>query len=339
MLRTLRKKEINSVRRKAIARVGRQYVSQCAIDNIPPWPVQYQKIAALLCTHVINNNSARSLDTILSSLRKYILLKDQKWLTERDDYRLKRLIKTLHYNDPSTKKVRLAATMEVIYEVSKTLDLNKIEEQYFHLTMLLAHNGLFRGGELFRKEGLKVKDLIWDQENNEVGFILRRDKTNRKGESTIITIRDYNGDSAYKALLKWFNNHKLWKQPERYVLPFIKRAYKGKVTLDFNRKASQSRWNKDIKLYFSRAGLPGELYSGHSFRAGGATDLFSANVPYPQIKKMGRWVSDAALIYFKAADRISVAVALGFEHHSYRLQKKQVSIRGTGEQHIISTKR
>ena len=38
-------------------------------------------------------------------------------------------------------------------------------------------------------------------------------------------------------------------------------------------------------------------YSGHSCRAGGATDLFAAGVQYYVVKKYGRWTLDTALIY------------------------------------------
>ncbi len=45
-----------------------------------------------------------------------------------------------------------------------------------------------------------------------------------------------------------------------------------------------------------------DVYSGHSFRAGGATDLFSSGyMSHAEIMDMGRWKSlAAALIYFRA---------------------------------------
>ena len=52
-----------------------------------------------------------------------------------------------------------------------------------------------------------------------------------------------------------------------------------------------------IKLVAQRLGLPVDDYSGHSLRAGGAADLFIARVPYFIIKKMGRWSSNAAMVY------------------------------------------
>lgn len=60
-------------------------------------------------------------------------------------------------------------------------------------------------------------------------------------------------------------------------------------------------------------GLDREFYSGHSLRAGGATDLFVAKVPYPIIKKAGRWKSDAASIYHRDEDDVAQVVTKGFE--------------------------
>ena len=54
-----------------------------------------------------------------------------------------------------------------------------------------------------------------------------------------------------------------------------------------------------IKFSVERIGLSGGNFAGHSLRAGGATDLFAAGVPYPVIKKFGRWKSDAALLYYR----------------------------------------
>ena len=53
-------------------------------------------------------------------------------------------------------------------------------------------------------------------------------------------------------------------------------------------------------------------YSGHSLRAGGATDLFVARVPYYIIKKMGRWKSDAAMLYYRDDEDIRDAVTEAF---------------------------
>jgi integrase len=76
-----------------------------------------------------------------------------------------------------------------------------------------------------------------------------------------------------------------------------------------------------IKLAVSRLGLDHALYSCHSLRAGGATDLFAARVPYPMIKRMGRWKSDVCLIYYRDMHDVHRAVFSGFRSLAVRLQR------------------
>ena len=61
-------------------------------------------------------------------------------------------------------------------------------------------------------------------------------------------------------------------------------------------------------------GLGAKWYSGHSLRSGGATDLFVQRVPYFLIKKMGRWKSEAAMIYYRCDDDVRQAVAVAFDN-------------------------
>ena len=67
-----------------------------------------------------------------------------------------------------------------------------------------------------------------------------------------------------------------------------------------------------IKRAVAMLGLAKEDYSGHSLRAGGATDLFVARTPYYVIKKMGRWLTDSAMIYYRHEEDVAVAVHRAF---------------------------
>ena len=55
-------------------------------------------------------------------------------------------------------------------------------------------------------------------------------------------------------------------------------------------------------------GMDPVFYSTHSLRAGGATDLFVARVPYFAIKKMGRWKSDSAMLHYRCKEDVCNAV-------------------------------
>jgi hypothetical protein len=53
-------------------------------------------------------------------------------------------------------------------------------------------------------------------------------------------------------------------------------------------------------------------FSGHSLRAGGATGLLVPRVPYHIIKKRGRWMSDAAMVYYRSEEDVIREVSRGF---------------------------
>jgi len=75
---------------------------------------------------------------------------------------------------------------------------------------------------------------------------------------------------------------------------------------------STSQLRSRIKGAINAIGRDPTRFGGHSLRAGGATDLIRARVPYPSIKKFGRWKSDTALIYYRDEDKISNEATKGF---------------------------
>ena len=92
-----------------------------------------------------------------------------------------------------------------------------------------------------------------------------------------------------------FTTSNFWASPDSIL-------FGSSIHLDST--ISHSSFRKHLKYYCSLAGLDSSLYSGHSLRAGGTTDLFNAGVPYQFIKLFGRWRSDTALIYYR--DRVEM---------------------------------
>ena len=90
------------------------------------------------------------------------------------------------------------------------------------------------------------------------------------------------------------------------------------------KKTASTNWlRKKIKKAVESIGLTGKDYSGHSLRAGGATDLFNMKVPFYVVKKMGRWKSNVALIYFRDVDNIGKVVGKAFSKMSMKVQKRK----------------
>ena len=206
--------------------------------------------------------------------------------------------------------------MDLIIRIIDKLNLNNDRDLLIALLMLLCHNGLLRSGELF--SGIQVKHIVWDLTDNCFTLQLNRSKRNRSGGPEMIMVPDYAGISAYKILRVWFDRHDLWNQPDSFIIPRIgsrrnKSKHIGRVKLDFTVNGSIYTWRTWIAKACVSIGLDPSKYSGHSFRAGGATDLFTARVPFDIIKKMGRWKSDSSCRrYYRDDLDIADAVSKAF---------------------------
>lgn len=261
-----------------------------------------------------NNGSTRSLSNVLSALRCYARAAGLPWLSEQDVYRLQRLQAQLEFADLTPSRTKRAATLGVIMQVLSGLDYSLLSNRWFSLCCLLAHNGLLRSDELF--SGIRVEDVEWDFGRKSFILHLPRTKTHRKGDPVQVRFQDYEGVSAYKLLLRWFEEHDLWHQPSAFLIPDLCMRSGRPARANFNLHGKRAGWNSMIQRLFTGAGFPARAYSGHSFRAGGATDLFALGVPYPVVKKAGRWKSDAALRYYRddygVAETVAAAFASGF---------------------------
>lgn len=71
---------------------------------------------------------------------------------------------------------------------------------------------------------------------------------------------------------------------------------------------SRSRLSSFLQTTLQAAGIPGK-FSGHSFRIGAATTAAQRGVPDHLIKTMGRWSSDAYLLYVRTPVDTILSVA------------------------------
>ena len=97
------------------------------------------------------------------------------------------------------------------------------------------------------------------------------------------------------SMKRLFDSRNLWSKPNCLIFPSF---------INANTSISKPWFRLRLKSLCSKAGLNSRLYSGHSLRSGGATDLFNAGVDFHFIKLLGRWKSDTALIYYR--DRVGM---------------------------------
>lgn len=111
------------------------------------------------------------------------------------------------------------------------------------------------------------------------------------------------------------DQRKIWESPDALIFPTMRKRRSHSPCL------SHAWLRSRIKRAVSHLGLDSSLYSCHSLRAGGATDLFAARVPYHFIKRMGRWRSDVCLSYYRDQHDVSKAIFSGFRRLAVRLQR------------------
>lgn len=295
---------------RRVAATGARFDTWCTGNGIPSHTACYEAIAGYLSHYVDRNRgSAKSVRNVLSQLRVFFRGASRRWLTTRDQYRLKRTVAALEYQDATPTNTKKPATLRVLAAMHKTYDPHRPDHLLLELSLHLGHNGLLRAAELH--SGLRVRDLTWDFTGRQVTLSIARSKTHRRGAPEEVTVRDYRGRSAYKLLVRWMDSQQLWSHPSAYILPRLGRDLVP-VALDFEHPMVRARWVKEFRHHLHLAGYVATEYSGHSLRAGGATDLFSLGVSYPIIKKAGRWRSEAALRYFREEDQVANTVALAF---------------------------
>lgn len=58
-------------------------------------------------------------------------------------------------------------------------------------------------------------------------------------------------------------------------------------------------WVAYLRHHLQALGFPADQFSGHSFRSGGATDLWDSGERPRHIQRYGRWLSDAFWLYIR----------------------------------------
>ncbi len=290
----------------------KRYTELSLLEGRVAFPVSYRSVAEFIVYFVDKQNgSTKSIGNILSCLRVFSYYCKTPWLTDAMRYKLNGVIKHLEFKDTSAISRKKPLTLSAIQPILSVLDLkNNNGEFLVGMMMLICHNSLMRSGELL--SGIKVNDIEWDLYTRSFTIRLDRSKANRKGEPEYIRVVDYQGPSAYKFLHEWFNRFNLWITGHAYIFPTSILGLDGQTTFNFDENATKTWWRKQIKWALNLVGMETTYYSGHSFRAGGATDLFVARVPYNIIKAMGRWKSDAALKYYRDEIDMATAVAAAF---------------------------
>lgn len=303
--------------------VARDYSEWCQLASWVAFPVTYEPLSRFLSYVVVKNNSTKSLGNMVSALKCYVLRHNLPWLDESARYILKRYIGDLEFHDSTITKRARPATLDMVMQVVDSLNMTNFLDASFAVAMLLAHNGLLRASEVF--SGCQVKDIIWNHGHRYFTFPLGRTKTHRKGDPLLVTISDYSDICAYKLMRNWFDQNNLWEHPDYFVFP---KSDGRNGFIDFHQCDSVNSFRYRLKKHFARFGKMDTKFTGHSFRAGAATDLFASGVSIQDVQKYGRWKSMAVLIYYREEAVIVAKKAANAFAKAIRVHKNENRRRG-----------
>lgn len=289
---------------QAIRSTGRRYEAWCSQCNHQAWPVSATSLSAYIlfrCDEL--NGSSKSLRKWISHIKRCSGRFRHPWLdvVELDD--VGKLVAHLEYLD----RVPIRRVRPLTVEIIKQLSGSETVSEYDLMMMAVGHDSLQRGGELC--SGYTAGDLVWSEDRHSVTITLARSKCHRKGGPQTILIKDYGPLSGTRLLRRHFKTNRLWSRPEAYVFPSCP---PHKPNMDWSKPRTTVQFRTSVKRAVRSIGLDPRQFGGHSPRAGGATDLFRAKVFYPNIKKFGRWRSDAALVYYRDEDAVAQAATDGF---------------------------
>ena len=291
---------------QAILRQANAYELWCSLRSFQAFPV----LATPLCAYLVHRvdrlaGSTKSVRGVISRLRVHSVATSNPWLDPSESRRLECLVSRLEFLDLKPTKRAKPATSPLI----TVLTNNQMIHPLLRLMFATAHDGLLRGAEICG--ALQVKDFDWSHDCDSVTLHLHRSKCCRKGGGEFVQLVNYKPNCAADLLRQYFEYYHLWQKSEAFVFPRLRGN-----EIDPQHNMSVSSFRSAFRSALKLSGIESHGYGTHSFRAGGATDLFKAGVSYPNIKKFGRWKSEAALLYYRDSDAVVSEVFAGFKRLS-----------------------
>lgn len=295
--------------RKQCAKTYNDFHRYCLQHHLPAQPPTYDSVADFLSEFVVKNKgSAKSIGNMASQLRtEHRDIRRVPFLLEWEETLLAKLILRLHQNDKGSPNQKHPFRWEKLTQALARFNLDDLVQLQEATTLALAHNALFRTAETTSR--ILAADVIWERGLGAVTInIVDLTKTAKTGAKVPVRVcRSTHPHCGVALLERLWRRRRLSDHPEQYI--FCSTAY---GTLHPHQPISGELMRARIKRAAFSVGLDPALYSGHSLRAGAATDLFSHRIPYYVIKKMGRWVSDAALLYFRSEAAVARISATAF---------------------------
>ena len=236
------------------------------------------------------------------------------WLLPGAELSISKLVSQLKFEDTGDTLRKAPLQEHHLQSLLPLCNLDDAHDLLMVTILYMGNDGLLRSGEI-------VSDVIWGPVRTSMSVRFTRSKTHRTGRAFQILFKDHPTPSAVSLMRRWFDLNQLG-EPARTSLQLFPRRLSRTLFL----WSQPLSYDALVASAVAMLGLAKEDYSGHSLRAGRATDLFVARTPHYAIKKMGRWITDSAMIYYRHEEDVAVAV-----HRAFRRLARGVVLVGRVE--------
>lgn len=287
------------------------YQAFCRSAGLQARPVTFEAMGLYSIQYCHRfGNTARTLPVIYAHVKRWDREEGGCWMDALSEARLTDVAAGLAKFDRTPSARKLPITHKVMADIQAAADMASISH-YQHVTMSrIARDALLRGAELIK---LRRADVAWSPDGKEVTITVIASKANKVGPPEQIILKDY-GISSGVAFLREYSRIMGFTTAQQQSLPLWPMVSpEGRI--DFRRPMSKRSFISLARTLLAKAGYPAKAYAGHSYRSGGATDLWDSHRCRDLVIKLhGRWKSDAYRLYIRdnphhTAEEVAYALA------------------------------
>lgn len=288
--------------------------------EMPPVSEDLLIAFATHCFHTLKISYA-TIKLYICGIRFQSILQGVNNPFDKSMQRLQMLLTGIKRNTSNPSRIRLPITGAVLQSICKILN-NSFFKNFCDIMMetvcIVAFFGFLRCSEFTTKDrfnhssNLCLGDVSFTQ-SQYVEVTLKSSKTDpfRKG----VTIKLFCNGHQICPFCKLQHYISVRKQ----VFSHLCAIHEPLFVDHYGNPLSRVVFIKLFKSILAAAGLPSEMYTGHSFRIGAATSSANARIEDHLIKTMGRWTSDSYLRYIKTPISSLQAAQISLAHTNFPL--------------------
>lgn len=247
----------------------RRYLLLCAHFHLPPLPPTATTVGLLIGDHFSVGNASTTIPSLLSHLKFYCYVFNSTWLSPRDIFLVRAIQRGFGKLRPHVPNRKLPLTLHLLHRLSTLIDASVPKRGQFLVMCFLAYETLFRYSEL---ERLLLEDIEWLPDDR-LHVTLKRSKPNQTGPPEHVYLSCRPGLCSVSLLRAYWIRHRLSLAPPKSLLfpDLSPRVPPG------SRVPTKVAFTAYLRRLLGQLGVfTPERYSGHSFRSGGATDLWQS---------------------------------------------------------------